>query len=133
MLDAAALRELLAKNGRAGRQARRCSASTGRAEPLRTAGLRSRSHDGPLQVTPVAGHRLRTQLRELANERKRFGYRRLFVLAQQGEPSEINCNYRLYREEGHRAQASLTAPRANRAGKPMQSGFCESFKGPDAR
>ena len=44
---------------------------------------------------------LRTQLRELANERKRFGYRRLFVLLrQQGEPSGINRIYRLYREEG---------------------------------
>jgi hypothetical protein len=31
---------------------------------------------------------LRTQLRDLANERKRFGYRRLFVLLrQEGEPS----------------------------------------------
>ena len=44
---------------------------------------------------------LRTQLRELANERKRFGYRRLFVLLrQQGEPSGINRIYRRYREEG---------------------------------
>ena len=44
---------------------------------------------------------LRTQLRELANERRRFGYRRLFVLLrQQGEPSGINRIYRLYREEG---------------------------------
>src|SRR5487761_2736179 len=44
---------------------------------------------------------LRTQLRELANARKRFGYRRLFVLLrQQGEPSGINRIYRLYREEG---------------------------------
>ena len=44
---------------------------------------------------------LRTQLRDLANERKRFGYRRLFVLLrQQGEPSGINRIYRLYREEG---------------------------------
>jgi putative transposase len=34
---------------------------------------------------------LRTQLRDLANERKRFGYRRLFVLLRQsGEPSGIN-------------------------------------------
>jgi putative transposase len=41
---------------------------------------------------------LGTQLRDLANERKRFGYRRLFVLLRQaGEPSGI---YRLYREEG---------------------------------
>jgi transposase InsO family protein len=44
---------------------------------------------------------LRTQLRDLANARKRFGYRRLFVLLRQsGEPSGINRIYRLYREEG---------------------------------
>jgi putative transposase len=44
---------------------------------------------------------LRTQLRELANGRKRFGYRRLFILLrQEGEPSGINRIYRLYREEG---------------------------------
>jgi putative transposase len=44
---------------------------------------------------------LRKHLRELANERKRFGYRRLFVLLrQEGEPSGINRIYRLYREEG---------------------------------
>ena len=44
---------------------------------------------------------LRTQLHDLANERKRFGYRRLFVLLRQaGEPSGINRIYRLYREEG---------------------------------
>jgi putative transposase len=44
---------------------------------------------------------LRTQLRELANERKRFGYRRLFILLRQkGELSGINRIYRLYREEG---------------------------------
>ena len=44
---------------------------------------------------------LRERLRELANERRRFGYRRLFVLLQrEGEPSGINRIYRLYREEG---------------------------------
>jgi putative transposase len=44
---------------------------------------------------------LRTQLRALANERKRFGYRRLFIMLRQGgEPSGINRIYRLYREEG---------------------------------
>ena len=44
---------------------------------------------------------LRTQLRDLANERKRFGYRRLFILLRlAGEPSGINRIYRLYREEG---------------------------------
>jgi putative transposase len=44
---------------------------------------------------------LRLRLRELANARKRFGYRRLFVLLrQQDEASGINRIYRLYREEG---------------------------------
>ena len=44
---------------------------------------------------------LRIRLRELANERRRFGYRRLFImLRREGEPSGINRIYRLYREEG---------------------------------
>ena len=44
---------------------------------------------------------LRSQLRELANARRRFGYRRLFVLLRQhGEPSGLNRIYRIYREEG---------------------------------
>jgi transposase InsO family protein len=44
---------------------------------------------------------LRTRLRELANQRRRFGYRRLFILLRrEGEPSGINRIYRLYREEG---------------------------------
>jgi putative transposase len=44
---------------------------------------------------------LRSRLRELANARRRFGYRRLFVLLRRdGEPSGLNRIYRLYREEG---------------------------------
>jgi putative transposase len=44
---------------------------------------------------------LRVRLRELANARRRFGYRRLFVLLRQhGERSGLNRIYRLYREEG---------------------------------
>lgn len=44
---------------------------------------------------------LRTRLRDLANERRRFGYRRLFILLRrEGEPSGLNRVYRLYREEG---------------------------------
>ena len=44
---------------------------------------------------------LRQRLRDLANERRRFGYRRLFVLLRrEGEPSGINRIYRIYREEG---------------------------------
>jgi putative transposase len=44
---------------------------------------------------------LRARLRALANERRRFGYRRLFILLRrEGESSGINRIYRLYREEG---------------------------------
>ena len=44
---------------------------------------------------------LRCRLRDLANQRRRFGYRRLFILLRdQGEASGINRIYRLYREEG---------------------------------
>ncbi len=44
---------------------------------------------------------LRQKLRDLANERRRFGYRRLFVLLpHEGETSGKNRIYRLYREEG---------------------------------
>jgi putative transposase len=44
---------------------------------------------------------LRAKLRDLANARRRFGYRRLFILLrQEGESSGKNRVYRLYREEG---------------------------------
>jgi len=44
---------------------------------------------------------LRARLRELANERKRFGYRRLFILLRrEGETSGVNRVHRIYREEG---------------------------------
>ena len=45
--------------------------------------------------------KLRARLRDLAAERRRFGYRRLFVLLRrEGELSGKNRIYRLYREEG---------------------------------
>ena len=44
---------------------------------------------------------LRARLRALAQERRRFGYRRLFILLRrEGEASGQNRIYRLYREEG---------------------------------
>ena len=104
MLDAAALRELLSKSGRVRRQARRRRASAGRDGPVGTACLldrRRRSQDDPYRSGLPPDTELRTQLRDLANERKRFGYRRLFILLRQGgEPSGINRIYRLYCEEG---------------------------------
>ena len=60
-----------------------------------------RSQDDPLSLTPAARAELRARLRDLANQRRRFGYRRLFILLrEQGEPSGVNRIYRLYREEG---------------------------------
>jgi transposase InsO family protein len=61
---------------------------------------------------------LRSRLRELANRRRRFGYRRLFILLRrEGEPSGINRIYRLFREEGltvrkRRARRRAVGPRA---------------------
>lgn len=44
---------------------------------------------------------LRARLRDLAVLRRRFGYRRLFILLRrEGEMSGLNRVYRLYREEG---------------------------------
>ena len=55
------------------------------------------------QYEPLRGKddAVRERMREIANERRRFGYRRLFVLLRrEGEPSGKNRIYRLYREEG---------------------------------
>ncbi len=63
---------------------------------------------------------LRSRLRELANERRRFGYRRLFVLLRQdGEPSGINRIYRLYREEGLTVRKRRARRRAVGARTPI--------------
>lgn len=60
---------------------------------------------------------LRERLRSLAAERRRFGYRRLFVLLRrEGEASGKNRIYRLYREEG------LTVPRRRHAGSDPGGG-----------
>ena len=56
---------------------------------------------------------LRTRLRDLANQRRRFGYRRLHILLRdQGEPSGVNRIYRLYREEGLTVRKSKARRRA---------------------
>ena len=77
---------------------------------------------------------LRARLRDLANERRRFGYRRLFVLLrQEGERSGMNRIYRLYREEGltvrkrraRRRAVGTRAPILGRGGRqcPLVPGF----------
>jgi putative transposase len=65
---------------------------------------------------------LRGRLCELASERKRFGYRRLFLLLRpEGEPSGINRIYRLYREEGLVVRKRRTRRRAENAAKKRQA------------
>jgi transposase InsO family protein len=66
---------------------------------------------------------LRARLRELANERRRFGYRRLFILLRrEGELSGINRVHRLYREEG----LAWISQTPKRIGAPNQRKFfCE--------
>ena len=63
---------------------------------------------------------LRTQLRDLANARRRFGYRRLFILLRQdGERSGVNRVYRLYREEGLTVRKRRTRRRAAGSRAPI--------------
>lgn len=51
---------------------------------------------------------LRDQLRELVNERRRFGYRPFFIhLRREGEPSGIN---RIYRFHARMAEDQRTVP-----------------------
>ncbi|WP_316224395.1 MULTISPECIES: IS3 family transposase [unclassified Bradyrhizobium] len=104
MLDAAALRELLSQMvGPAAKRAAAAHLQAGMGLSERRACsivgadrsmVRYRSRRPP-------DTELRARLRELASERRRFGYRRLFVLLRrEGEPSGINRIHRLYREEG---------------------------------
>ncbi|MGV2081187.1 MULTISPECIES: IS3 family transposase [unclassified Rhizobium] len=105
MLDAAALRELLGKK-MVGPAAQRDAVthlktvmglSERRACQIISADRRTIRY----QSNRPPETELRAKLRDLANERRRFGYRRLFVLLRrEGEPSGINRIYRLYREEG---------------------------------
>ena len=63
---------------------------------------------------------LREKLRELANARRRFGYRRLFILLrQEGERSGMNPIYRIYREEGLTVRKRRARRRAVGARAPI--------------
>ena len=74
---------------------------------------------------------LRARLHELANQRSRFGYRRLYILLRdEGDPSGINRMYRLYREEGlARVSVRLLACAAqwSRRGGACHAGEARAF------
>ena len=64
----------------------------------------------------------------IGNERRRFGYRRLFILLrEQGEPSGINRIYRLYREEG------LTSPQAQGSAESDRNAHADPGRGQGQR
>jgi hypothetical protein len=64
-----------------------------------------------------ADEELRNRLQDLANQRRRFGYRPLFILLRQvGEPSGVNRIYRLYREEGNGGHVTVDDARGNAEG-----------------
>ena len=92
------------KNGRARRQARGRRASAGQMGLSERRACLIVGADRKMiryRSCRPAETDLRARLHELANERRRFGYRRLFILLrQEGEQSGKNRIYRLYREEG---------------------------------
>lgn len=62
---------------------------------FRIAGAELKMFRYPIQRAPD------TVVRKLANERRRFDYRRIFeLMRREGEPSGIIRIFRLYREEG---------------------------------
>ena len=76
--------------------------------------LGSEMRRGVVRAPPVGSNRDVSRASNLnANERRRFGYRRLFILLrQEGEPSGVNRIYRLYREEGLTARKRRARRRA---------------------
>src|SRR3546814_3259132 len=65
---------------------------------------------------------LRTRLRELAGERRRFGYRRLgILLAREGLEADHKQVFRLYREEGLAVRTPRGRMRAPGSSRPMMS------------
>jgi hypothetical protein len=104
MPDMAAMTELLSRKGNARREARGSRASEGPARAVGAAGVSDSwggPQDGRHQSQRAPDPALRGRLRDLPNGRRRFGYRRRFVLLRrEGEASGINRICRLSREEG---------------------------------
>ncbi|ASP83142.1 IS3 family transposase [Sinorhizobium meliloti] len=105
MLDVAALRELLGKKmvGPAAKReaVRHLKVTMGLSERRACQIISADRKTVRYRSSRPPELELRTKLRDLANERRRFGYRRLFILLRRdGEPSGVNRIYRLYREEG---------------------------------
>ena len=81
---------------------------------------RDRPQDGPPTFSPGGDQEVRERLRELAAERRRFGYRRLGILLER-EGVRLNHKklYRLYREEGLAVRRRRGRKRATGTRAPM--------------
>lgn len=103
MLDVSTLKEMLGKTSDAQLAETCCDLGDQREELLAAAGLRScrlAAEDLSLCLNPAEDDELRIKLKELASQRRRFGYRRLgLLLARQGVKLNHKKLYRLYKEE----------------------------------
>ncbi len=112
MLDNAVLEEVAGKTGEARCSAEGCRACSAVVRHQRASGLYHirRSDDGDL----------RSRLREITAERRRFGYRRLgIMLAREGLVMNHKKLLRLYREENLRVRRRRGRKRAMGKRAPM--------------
>jgi hypothetical protein len=73
-------------------------------------------------MTAATGDRTPGALRDLPNQRRRFGYRTLFILLwRKGEAPSINRLYRLYWEEGLGVRKRKGRKRPLVSGRPPSS------------
>ena len=123
MLDNAGLKDLLSKNGNARRQARHGCPSPGGAWDERAVGVQGHCGGSDEHALSLDDSDLREKLRALAQERRRFGYRRLHILLRRDD-AVINRKktQRLYREEG------LTVRRRKAANARLERGHRHRFR-----
>ena len=104
MLDQAVLKGLLAKSSAGRRQSGSCGSSPGPSWDERAAGVPCHCADRKsvrYRSTRDDDAELWEKLRELANQRRRFGYRRLHILLRrEGVMINRKKTQRLYQEEG---------------------------------
>ena len=128
MLDNAVLKDLLGRADDAPGEARGAEAMAKHAISQRRAlpaGQRRSQNRAPGRVPDCP--KIRERMREIANERRRFGYRRIGVmLAREGMIMNQKKLRRLYREEGLAVRRRRGRKRATGTRKPLLLPTCPS-------